>query len=237
MPRPYTTVLLPGLACDEALFRHQAPALAAQGPGHVQVQVAQAHTQESSLPQMAQRLLADHPGPLALAGCSMGAMLALHAWQLAPQRIVGLALLGSSARPDSDAMKALRSEAIALFAQGQAERVLRANALLAFHRAHGARLLEDYLAMVLRAGAQGLIRQNQAVMARADLRPVLATVTCPTLVLGGQDDQLTPPECQQEMASGITGAQLHLLPQCGHMLSWEQPELVTQHLLAWQRGL
>lgn len=232
---PVTTlILLPGLACDAALWRHQQPLLAEAGAAVV---VADAHHHADSLPAMAERLLADHPGPLALAGASMGGMLALELQRRAPERVRGLALLGTTARPDTPEMKRLRGEAIALFAAGRMDEVLRINALFAFHRAHAARLLDDYLAMLQRAGAEGLIRQNRAVMARADLRPALAGVACPTLVVGGLDDTLTPPECARELAAGIAGARLELLPDCGHMLSWEQPEAVGALLRDWWRGL
>lgn len=230
MATALTLVLLPGMACDEALWRHQLPALAALGP----TVVADVHQHGTSLPAMAEALLQRHPGPLLLAGCSMGGMLAMHCWQQAPERIRGLALMGTSARPDSAEMKALRTEAIGLFEAGRMAEVLRANAVFAFHRAHGPRLVDDYLAMIERGGAPALVRQNRAVMARADLRPLLPSITCPTLVMGGLDDQLTPPECQQEMADAIPGATLQWLAECGHMLTWEQPDAVTTALLAWR---
>lgn len=234
-PDTLTLLLLPGMACDATVWRAQQPALADLGPTVVATPHLDPHAH--SLPEMAERLLAAHPGRLALAGCSMGAMLALHCWQQAPGRIAGLALLGTTARPDTDEMKALRAEAIGLFAQGRMAEVLRANALFAFARSHAARLLDDYLAMVQGGGADSLIRQNRAVMARPDLRPVLPTVRCPTLVVGGLDDQLTPPERLQEIADAVPGAELHWLADCGHMLTWEQPAAVTAHLLRWRQGL
>ena len=120
---------------------------------------------------------------------------------------------------------------------GRAEPLLRANALFAFHRHHQARLVEDYIAMVQRAGTASLVRQNRAVMGRADGRPTLGRITCPTLVVGGADDLLTPPDCSREIAAAIPGAQLQLLAECGHMLTWEQPQAVTGLLQAWLAGL
>jgi len=227
-----TLILLPGLACDAALWHPQQPALAAAhraGP----VRVADVNQRADSIPAMAALLLAEHPGELLLAGCSMGGMLAMEAARQAPQRVRGLALLGTSARPDTPALIALRTQAIAEFAAGRVEMLLRANALFAFHPTHGPRLVDDYVAMVMRAGADGLIRQNRAVMARSDLRPHLGAIACPTLVVAGQNDQLTPPECAHELANGIPGAQLQLLPECGHMLTWEQPQAVTAALVGW----
>jgi pimeloyl-ACP methyl ester carboxylesterase len=56
-------------------------------------------------------------------------------------------------------------------------------------------------------------------------------------VVGGADDLLTPPDCSREIAAAIPGAQLQLLAECGHMLTWEQPQAVTNLLLAWLAGL
>jgi pimeloyl-ACP methyl ester carboxylesterase len=231
-----TLILLPGMACDGALWRHQLPALTAAVDGHPVV-VADVHGRADTLPAMAALLLAEQPGELALAGCSLGGMLALELQRQAPGRVRGLALLGSTARPDTAELITLRSQAIRQFEQGRVEELIRANAMFAFHPRRAAALVEDYVAMVLRAGAAGLIRQNRAVMARADLRPHLSAVACPTLVVGGLDDQLTPPACAREMADAIPGAQLHLLPDCGHMLSWEQAPVVTALLLDWWAGL
>ena len=231
-----TLILLPGLACDAALWQPQQPLLAAahrSGP----VRVADVNQRADSLPAMAALLLAENPGELVLAGCSMGGMLAMQAARQAPQRVRGLALLGTSARPDTPALIALRTQAIAEFAAGRVETLLRANALFAFHPRHAPRLVDNYIAMLMRSGADGLIRQNRAVMARPDLRPHLAAITCPTLVVAGTDDQLTPPECARELAEGIPSSTLQLLPECGHMLTWEQPEAVTAALLAWVAGL
>lgn len=227
-----TLILLPGMACDAALWRHQTETLAAHRPV-----VADVHTRGHSLPAMAALLLTEHPGTLVLAGCSLGGMLALEVQRQAPDRVRGLAVLGSTARPDTPALIALRRQAIVEFEQGRVEPLIRANAMFAFHRRHAAGLTEDYLAMVQRAGAAGLIRQNRAVMARSDLRPTLPLITCPVLVVGGQDDQLTPPECSREIAAAIPQAQLQLLPDCGHMLTWEQPQAVTALLQGWLLAL
>ena len=137
-------MLLPGLACDAALWRDQQPALAAHRPVHVATVQARA----GSLPAMAALLLAEQPGPLLLAGCSMGGMLALELVRQAPDRVRGLAILGSTARPDTPALVSLRSQAIGLFEQGRADELLRANAMFAFHPRHTAGHLDDYLAMI-----------------------------------------------------------------------------------------
>ena len=227
-----TLILLPGMACDAALWQHQHAALAtAVAPGRLVV--ADVHGRADSLPAMAALLLAEQAGDLLLAGCSLGGMLAMEVARQAPRRVRGLALLGTTARPDTPELVALRTQAIAEFEAGRTEPLLRANALFAFHPRHRARLVEAYVAMVQRGGTASLVRQNRAVMARADGRPTLDAIRCPTLVVGGADDLLTPPDCSREIAAGIPGAQLQLLADCGHMPTWEQPQAVTGLLQGW----
>ena len=79
--------------------------------------------------------------------------------------------------------------------------------------------------------------QNQAVIARPDARAHLAQVRCPALVVCGDSDQIAPPECSREIASLVPGAELELVPRCGHMLTMEQPEAVNAALLRWLETL
>ena len=227
--------LLPGLACDAAMWRELLPGLAS----HHRVTVSSVHRRHPTLPAMAHALLAENPGPLWLAGASMGGMLALEVWRHAPERVRGMALLGSSARPDTPELLALREQAIGLFAAGRVDEVLQANLLLAFHplRARDPALTRAYLAMLQRAGALQLIAQNRAVMARGDSRADLPRVRCPVFVACGEADQITPPEHSREMAALLPQARLEIVPGAGHMLTLEQPARLCTLLLDWLRTL
>lgn len=228
---PPTTVLLPGLACDAGLWHDQ---LAALQPGHAP-RVADVHMRAPSLPAMAALLLAEHPGELLLIGASMGGRIALEAAQQAPQRVRGIALLGSTARADTDELRALRTEAVAQFESGRGEDLLQANVWFVFHRSawDDDALLDRYRAMLRRAGFAQLARQNRAMMAAHDFRPRLPAIRCPTLVVCGENDGVTPPQCSREIAQAIAGARLALLPDCGHMLTMEKPGAVNALLLQW----
>jgi pimeloyl-ACP methyl ester carboxylesterase len=227
----HTVILLPGLACDESLWRDQLPALSAQHTVHVS-SVQQRH---ASLPDMAHALLAEHAGPLVLVGSSMGGMLALHTQRAAPQRVAAMALLSTTARADTPELIRLRREAIVEFQRGRAEAVLRANAMFAFHPNHAKDPLrvDHYVAQILRVGADQLIAQNRAVMARADMRPWLADIRCPLLVACGDNDLLTPLEHSREIVQAVAHARLEVVPGAGHLMTWEQPARVNALLLQW----
>jgi pimeloyl-ACP methyl ester carboxylesterase len=227
-----TVILLPGLACDEALWRDQLPAL--RDRGH-RVVVSNVHQRHATLPLMARALLAEHSGPLVLVGSSMGGMLAQHAHRAARERIAALALLSTTARPDTPELLQLRSDAIVEFEAGRAETVLRANAMFAFHPDHAAdrARVDDYVQRILRIGAGQLIAQNRAVMARADMRPWLADIRCRLLVACGDSDLLTPLEHSREIAAAVPYAQLEVVPRAGHLMTWEQPARVNALLLQW----
>lgn len=226
-------ILLPGLASDEALFADIPARLAAAWPRPAVL--SRHHFEHDTLPAMADALLAAQPGPLLLAGTSMGGMLAMHAALRAPERVHGLALLGTSARADTPELLKLRSDAVVLFEQGRVDEVVRPNVLFAFHpeNQRDEVLVEAYLAMMRRAGGAALARQNRAVMARPDLRAALLRIACPTLVVCGEADLLTPPEHSREIAAAVPGATLQLLPGAGHLLTMERPAEVAALLAGW----
>ena len=231
MPRsPAQLILIPGLAANAVMWRNQLAALSARW----RTEVSLVHFAHDRIEDMAAALLREHEGELVLCGASMGGIIAMEAVRQAPQRIRGLALLGTNARPENEAMRALRCDAIRLFEAGRSAEVLRANLMLAFHasRASDAELTGSYLSFLLEAGSAALVRQNRAIMDRPDARGHLAAVRCPTLVLCGDSDLLTPPECSREIAALIGHAELQLLAHCGHMLTMEQPEAVNAALLA-----
>lgn len=227
-------ILLPGLASDATMWRDQLPAL----PPALRAQVTDVHTRHDSIETMAGALLAEHPGELLLCGASMGGIVAMEVLRQAPGRIRGAALLGTNARPETDDMRQLRENAIVLFEQGRAAEVIRANVMFAFHasRTLDAALTGTYLDFVLAAGAAQLIRQNRAIMSRPDARAHLPQVRCPVLVMCGDSDQLTPLDCSREIAALVPGAELEVVPACGHMLTMEQPEFVNARLNRWLTG-
>jgi pimeloyl-ACP methyl ester carboxylesterase len=222
-------ILLPGLACDAEAWDGVAAPLAA----HHRIAVSDVAARHASLPAMAAALLAEHPGPLVLVGHSMGGIVALEALRQAPRRIAAAALLGSTARPDTPELVALRTQAIGLFEEGRIDEVLRANVPFAFAPGVPPALVERYIGMIRRAGAAALIAGNRALIERDDQRPLLPRIACPLLVACGEADALTPPEHSREIAAAVRDARLELLAGCGHMLTLEAPDRLAALLLDW----
>jgi pimeloyl-ACP methyl ester carboxylesterase len=227
-------ILLPGLAANEVMWRSQLEALAQWHPV-----VSDAHTRQDTIEAMATTLLEEHAGSLILCGASMGGMVAMEAARQAPARVAGMALLGTNARPEDDRMREIRERAIALFEQGRVAEVIEPNIALAFHpeRALDTALTQSYLDFVLGAGAEQLIRQNRAVMTRPDARRHLPQLRMPSLVMCGDNDQLAPLECSQEIVRLLPAAQLRVVPRCGHMLTMERPDEVNAALTHWLASL
>jgi pimeloyl-ACP methyl ester carboxylesterase len=226
-------VLVPGLNCSARLYAEQIPALWRFGP----VTVAD-HTRDDSMTAIAARILAAAPPHFALAGLSMGGYIAMEMTRQAPQRVVKLALLDSGARPETAEQTRGRQQRIELARIGRfAEAVDIHFPLLVHPGRHDDEALKRLVrAMAEETGPEAFLRQQQAIMGRADSRPGLAAIACPTLVLVGDGDVLTAPVQAQEMVAGIPGARLVIVPECGHLSTLERPQAVTQALVEWMES-
>ncbi len=226
-------VLVPGLNCSARLYAEQIPALWRFGP----VTVAD-HTRDDTMAAIARRILAAAPPRFALAGLSMGGYIAFEIMRQAAERVAKLALLDTAAGPETPQQTQARLPRIELAKAGRFAEVEAALFPLLVHRdRHGDAVLRTVVrTMAEETGAEVFLRQTQAIMGRADSRPTLSTITCPTLVLVGDGDVLTPPERAQEMAAGIRGARLVVVPDCGHVSTLERPEAVNEAFVAWMES-
>lgn len=221
-------VLVPGLACSARLFAAQVSALWPRGP----VTVA-SHLQGASIAEIARGILEAAPPRFAIAGLSLGGYLAFEIWRRAPGRVLRLALLDTSARPEAPEATKVREQRIAMAESGNFHKAMEEQFAAAVHPDNRNAIREDFFAMAEETGAEAFVIHQRAIMARPDSRPALKTVTCPALVIVGDDDKLTPPEHAREMAEGIAGAKLVTIPRCGHMSTMEKPSEVNTVLLQW----
>jgi pimeloyl-ACP methyl ester carboxylesterase len=224
-------LLIPGLLLTADLWAHASAHLADIAD------IAVTHEQRDfdSMTAIAQAILARAPARFALAGLSMGGYVALEIMRQAPERVTRLALLDTSARADTPEQSARRRGLIELAQKGRFKGVTPRLLPFLVHpdRRHERPLLERIVKMAGEVGREGFLRQQRAIMGRPDGRADLFDIGCPTLVLCGRQDQLTPPELAAEMAAAIGGARYVLVEHCGHLSPMERPEAVTAALREW----
>jgi len=224
-------VLVPGLLCDELMWRPQLAALAAVADCWVAD-----HTRSETMADVAGDVLREAPfEKFALAGLSMGGYVALEMMRQAAHRVLKLALLDTTARADTAEQTRKRRDFIALAERG---RFLGITDVLLPLLIHASQLANRELASTIKkmaknTGRDAFIRQERAIISRSDSLPLLSRIACPTLVLCGRQDALIPLALHEEMASGIPGSKLEIVEECGHLSTLERPVETSAALARW----
>lgn len=225
-------VLCPGLLCDARMWKPQMEALSDFAECWVPTM-----TEHNNLASLAEAVLRAAPeGNVSVAGLSMGGFLALEMVRQAPKRIERLALINTRASPET-AMEIKRRNNLIDLARRE-KKFSPATMPIEKLILHPSKWEDATIISLLRemaesSGIEAFIRQQHAVMSRADYRPGLMRIRIPTLVICGRDDQLTPVEDSEEIAAAIQGARLTILEECGHMSPLEKPAEVTAELRQW----
>lgn len=223
-------MLVPGLLCDERLWQYQADDLL-----EIADSIIAGVTTGASISEMAHAIIGVAPERFALAGLSMGGYVALEILRTAPARVARLALLDTSARPDTPEQTAARRKLMKLAQDGRFDGVPRKLLPMLIHsdRLEDVELVSNVLDMAESVGPKAFVRQEEAIIRRPDSREDLKNIACPTLVLCGREDALTPLPLHEEMASLIPAAQLRVIEGCGHLSTLERPEEVSAALREW----
>jgi pimeloyl-ACP methyl ester carboxylesterase len=189
---------------------------------------------------MARSVLDRFPGPLLLAGHSMGGRIVLEACRLEPGRIRGVALLDTGchalAAGEAGEAEVRKRRALVGLAHGSGMRaMLRQWILDMLHPARytDAPLVEEIIGMMSRSSAGDFSRQVEALIARPDAGGVLAALDVPALVLCGREDRWAGPPQHEAMARLARAGTLVVIPDCGHMAPLERPAEVTKALRDW----
>lgn len=223
-----TIVLVGGLACTPDLWTAQVGGL----KDVADVMVTEESSRHPTMRNIAQAILKRAPAEFALAGLSMGGYIALEIMRIAPKRVTHLALLDTSARPDTDAIRVNRGILMDLARDEGMRAVLMRLMPNAIHpdRMSDKALVDRIVQMAWDLGTDTFYLQAGAIMGRQDSRELLKDIACPTLIGCGDVDKITPPDLSREMAAGIKGSKLTFYKDCGHFSSMERPEFVTASL-------
>ncbi|EEX10251.1 hydrolase, alpha/beta fold family [Ruegeria lacuscaerulensis ITI-1157] len=223
-------VLLPGLMCDARLFQPQIARLSRDRA----VMVAPIGGGDR-IEEIASGLLDQLPHRFALAGLSMGGVVALELVRRAPDRVTRLCLMATDAQADTPQIAANREELIVGAQAGRLEEVMR-KVIGTDTLAPGPQrlpILSDMLQMASELGPDLFVRQMRALQRRPDQQGTLRRIKVPTLVLCGAHDTLTPVRKHNFMAELIPEAVLHVVNDAGHLPTLEAPEETTGALIDW----
>lgn len=221
-------VLIPGMMCDARMWGGIDAMLGVPVLHHLP-------TKAYSMPALAALFLADAPQRFALAGLSMGGILAMEILRQAPERITRLALLDTNPRAETPEVQARRADQIARALSGDLEGVIRDD-MKPHYLAPGpgkAASLDLCMDMALALGPQVFARQSCALRDRQDQQATLAAFRGPALVLMGADDTLCPLDRHLLMHRFMPQSRLHILPGAAHLPTLEQPDATRSALRDW----
>lgn len=221
-------VMLPGMMLDERVYAEQVRQLSP----FTRVIIGNI-TSAPTIQDLAEDVLHAAPPQFAMAGLSMGGIVALEIWRRAPQRVTHLALIDTTPYADRPERQEIRFEQIAAVDAGNLRQVLTQSMkplYLARKNRESADLLNQILEMGIDLGPDVFRRQSMALAHRADSTATIATIDCPSLVLCGREDALCPVEFHRTMADAIPRADLVILAECGHLAVMEEPNAVASAL-------
>jgi pimeloyl-ACP methyl ester carboxylesterase len=231
---PHPLLLLPDFMCDLRLFGPLMPALG-RNRALVCVPVGQCERIES----FASDLLDVAPPRFVLLGQGLGGAVALEVLRRAGERVSALAMIGTAFQSEAPAEASAREAGIVAAASGRFEETMRAH----IHKSGlgpgpaRTRVTSDLVAMALTLGPDAYRRQSRALQRRPDQQATLRQIKCPTLVLGGAHDAISPPRRQSFLAEMIRGAELCMLDEAGRYPTLECPEDAFAALDGWLSGL
>ena len=223
-------ILIPGLLCNQALWRNQISGLA----GRADIRVADI-TRQRTISEMAVAVLETAPASFSLAGFSLGSQVALEIMRIGKHRVDRLALLSATRGGLIPPVAVALRQAVATIETGGFEQYLEMAYPLYFAPARMADffLKRSFLAMAQAVGPEAGLRQMQALLAITAPFTDLNQICCPTVIVGGHEDRRTPPASQEALAQEIPGSELVLVDAAAHFTPLEQPDRVTEILERW----
>ncbi len=213
-------VLLPGHMCDHRVFQDQVAGVFKDQEVSIPV-----ITGIDSITEIAQRTLASCPPSFALAGHSMGGIVAMEMYRLAPERVTRLALIATNHRSEKSAVARIREARIDSVSKGNLKEVIRDEMKPAYlyDSPYKSLYLKFIMVMALDLGPDVFIKQSRALINRPDQTSTLSGLDVPVALIFGEEDQLCPPEYHYAMKELIPHAELFGIRESGHMVMIEQP--------------
>lgn len=222
-------VLIPGMMCDARMWADLPSELHPRDIVHALPVAAE------TMAEIAAAILADAPPRFALAGLSMGGIVAMEILAQAPERVERLALLDTNPRAETPPVQARRAPQIERVLAGGLEDVMRRDMMPCYFLTGSQRadLADLCLDMALSLGPEVFRHQSLALRDREDRQAALAAFTGPSLVLTGEDDRLCPRDRHDLMHALMPQSQLVVIAGAGHIPTLERPDETRAALRRW----
>ncbi|MEJ5219183.1 alpha/beta hydrolase [Cognatishimia sp. D5M38] len=223
-------VLIPGMMCDARLFGPQVDAFSKDY--HL---IFASITEEASVTKLAERVLSQSPEHFAVAGLSMGGIVAMEMLRIAPERIERIALMDTNPMAETEQVKAGRIPQMMAVREGRLASVMRDEMKPKYLAPGPGRkdVLDLCMKMALDIGPHAFLRQSRALMDRPDQSETLRGSTVPSLILCGRYDKLCPITRHEYMASLMPHAAFEVIEDAGHLPTLENPNATNQALARW----
>jgi pimeloyl-ACP methyl ester carboxylesterase len=222
-------ILLPGMMCDARLWAPVMGAFCRRTVIHAAI------TEHDTMEALAAQILAEAPPRFAIAGLSMGGIVAMEIVRQAPHRVERLALLDTNPRAELPEVAARRGPQIEKARAGRLHEVMR-DEMKPNYLAEGPekqRILDLCMDMALSLGPEVFERQSHALAARRDYRETLAAYRGGALVMMGEQDRLCPRDRHDLMHVLLKNSRLAIVAGAGHLPTLEQPARTGRELADW----
>jgi pimeloyl-ACP methyl ester carboxylesterase len=233
MPKKIPLVLVPGLIANRRMWDWQIDTLDDIADCWVAPLPAM-----DNLGAIAEEILALAPDQFAVAGWSMGGYLCFEMLKRQPERILKLALMSTTASAETRQMSLRRRLMMRDVRQAGLLETTRKTMPRFLHpaRRDDDALIEFLIKQAFEVGPYTMHHHQTAMIKRNDYRHILADIACPTLIVAGDADEVTPVPEHQALAAGISHARLVVIEGAGHMTTVEQPERTARALRSWLTG-
>lgn len=220
-------VFVPGMLCDDELW--------SDVTAELDVTAVHAAIDAPTIEGMAQQVLAATTGRFVLAGLSLGAIVGFEVLRLQPDRVAGFCAISTNAGAPTVAQYQAWHGMGNRAAHGEFHSTVEdfivptmfAEAVPSDNR-H-----DRFMAMAARVGPRRFRAQLSAQADRTSAVARLRSVRCPSLVISAGSDALCPPAFHQVIAESIPDSRLELLPDAGHLCTWEEPNRIAQLISEW----
>ena len=241
-------VLWPSFLTDGGMWDEQVRPLSDLGrvivfdpPGHGKSEVPPPFSLDDNARALADAMDAVKAPRAVLVGLSWGGMIGMRLAALFPERVAGLALLDTSAAPEMMRNRVQYRAMLSTFRRVGFPSWAAERRIIPLYFAESTirsrpELPKRFWNDAVGFSREGVYKSGKAIFQRDDFRSNLGGIRAHTLVMCGAEDRATPPARAEEIARGISGAELLMIPGAGHLSAIEQPDRVNAALVPFVRA-